>query len=86
MSESKAIANRKTIIQNQKTIIADQAAPRANPIANPPHATSLKNQIRILKNQGAFNTVIENQREILARRSQRFAHQSWLIIFAKRRA
>jgi len=36
MSESKAIANRKTIIQNQKTIIADQAAPRANPIATPP--------------------------------------------------
>ena len=68
MSESNAIANQKTILQNQKTIIANQAALRANQTTiKKNQASILKNQSAFLKNQGALNTIIGNQKEILAR-------------------
>jgi hypothetical protein len=71
MSESKVIANQQTIIKNQKTIIANQAALRANQTAiKKNQASILKNQAGILRNQGALKTIVENQKEILARLSK----------------
>jgi hypothetical protein len=68
MSESTVIANQKTIVQNQKTIIGNQAGLRANQTTiKKNQAAILKNQSAILKNQGALQTIIKNQKEILAR-------------------
>jgi hypothetical protein len=68
MSESEVVANQKIIIQNQKTIIANQAALRANQkTIQGNQGRILKNQAGILKNQSALNTIVKNQKQILAR-------------------
>ena len=76
MSEAKVIANQNTIIKNQKAIIANQSALKANQTTiKKNQASILKNQAGILKNQGTLSTIVENQKEILARLNKRFAHQ-----------
>jgi hypothetical protein len=61
MSESKVIANQKTILQNQKAILSNQKIIQANQV------TIKKNQAAILKNQAALQTIVENQKKILAK-------------------
>jgi hypothetical protein len=68
MSENQVIANQKTIVQNQKTILANQSALRVNQTTiKKNQAAILKNQSSILKNQNALQTIIKNQKDILAR-------------------
>jgi TolA-binding protein len=61
MSERDVISNQKKILSNQRQIIANQKSIRAN------QETIKKNQGTILKNQGSLNTIIKNQKQILAR-------------------
>jgi hypothetical protein len=60
MSENDVIANQKRILKNQKEIIANQTRIKSNQEA------IKKNQGTILKNQGSLNTILKNQRQILA--------------------
>jgi hypothetical protein len=60
MSERQVIANQKQILKNQKTILANQGQIKAN------QETIKKNQAAILKNQGSLDTIIKNQKHILA--------------------
>jgi hypothetical protein len=61
MSENDVIANQKRILQNQKSILANQSAIKAN------QETIKKNQVSILKNQATLNTIVQNQKKILAK-------------------
>jgi hypothetical protein len=61
MSENAVIANQKLILRNQSEILANQGQIKANQV------TIKKNQATILKNQGSLNTIIKNQKQILAR-------------------
>jgi hypothetical protein len=61
MSENDVIANQKRILQNQKSILANQSAIKAN------QETIKKNQASILKNQATLNTIVQNQKKILAK-------------------
>jgi hypothetical protein len=71
MSERNVIANQKAIIKNQKTIISNQVALRSNQNTIKRNQSSiLKNQASILKNQTALDTIVANQKEILARLSK----------------
>jgi hypothetical protein len=60
MSEIAVIANQKRILKNQKEIIANQTKIKSNQEA------IKRNQATILKNQGSLNTIIKNQKQILA--------------------
>jgi hypothetical protein len=60
MSENDVIANQKRILNNQKEIIANQTKIKSNQEA------IKRNQATILKNQGSLNTIIKNQKQILA--------------------
>jgi hypothetical protein len=60
MSESTVIANQKQILNNQKTIIANQKQIKSN------QDTIKRNQGTILKNQGSLDTILKNQKQILA--------------------
>jgi hypothetical protein len=61
MSENDVIANQKRILQNQKSIIANQNTIKAN------QEIIKKNQASILKNQGTLDTIVKNQKKILAK-------------------
>jgi hypothetical protein len=61
MSENDVIANQKRILQNQKTILANQSSIKAN------QETIKKNQASILKNQTTLDTIVKNQKKILAK-------------------
>jgi len=61
MSENDVIANQKHILQNQKSILANQNTIKAN------QETIKKNQASILKNQTTLNTIVQNQKKILAK-------------------
>jgi hypothetical protein len=60
MSESDVIANQKQILKNQKEIISNQNQIKSN------QDTIKKNQATILKNQGTLDTIVKNQKQILA--------------------
>lgn len=60
MSENDVIANQKRILKNQKEIIANQTQIKSNQEA------IKKNQATILKNQGSLNTILKNQKQMLA--------------------
>ena len=60
MSENDVIANQKRILKNQKEIIANQMQIKSN------QETIKKNQATILKNQSSLNTILKNQKRILA--------------------
>jgi hypothetical protein len=60
MPESDIIANQKQILRNQKEIIANQNQIKSN------QNTIQKNQATILKNQGTLDTIVKNQKQILA--------------------
>jgi hypothetical protein len=60
MSETAVITNQKRILKNQKGIIANQTKIKSN------QETIKKNQGTILKNQGSLNTILKNQKQILA--------------------
>jgi hypothetical protein len=60
MSENDVISNQKQILRNQKEILANQKQIKAN------QDTIKKNQATILKNQGTLNTILKNQKQILA--------------------
>jgi hypothetical protein len=61
MSENDVIANQKQILKNQKSILANQKTIKAN------QETIKKNQSSILKNQATLNTIVSNQKKILAK-------------------
>ena len=61
MSEHDVIANQKKILQNQKSILANQGTIKAN------QETIKKNQVSILKNQATLDTIVKNQKKILAK-------------------
>jgi hypothetical protein len=61
MSENDVIANQKRILQNQKSILANQGTIKAN------QETIKKNQVSILKNQATLDTIVKNQKKILAK-------------------
>lgn len=61
MSENDVIANQKKILQNQKSILANQKAIKGN------QETIKKNQTTILKNQVTLDTIVKNQKKILAK-------------------
>jgi hypothetical protein len=61
MSENDVIANQKRILQNQKSILTNQTAIKAN------QETIKKNQASILRNQATLNTIVQNQKKILAK-------------------
>ena len=68
MSESDVLANQKTILQNQKTVIANQGAIQANQkTIKGNQANILRNQASILKNQRTLDTIVKNQKQILAK-------------------
>jgi hypothetical protein len=60
MSEIAVLANQKRILGNQKEILANQKRIKSNQEA------IKRNQATILKNQGSLNTIIKNQKQILA--------------------
>jgi hypothetical protein len=60
MSENDVIANQKSILKNQNEIIANQTKIKSNQEA------IKKNQATILRNQGSLNTILKNQKQILA--------------------
>jgi hypothetical protein len=60
MSENDVIANQKRILKNQNEIIANQTQIKSN------QETIKRNQAKILKNQDSLNTIIKNQKQILA--------------------
>jgi hypothetical protein len=60
MSEKNVISNQKQILKNQKSILRNQSHIRTN------QETIKKNQAAILKNQSSLDTILENQKEILA--------------------
>jgi hypothetical protein len=60
MSESDVIANQKQILRNQKEILSNQNQIKSN------QDTIKKNQGTILKNQGTLDTIVKNQKQILA--------------------
>jgi hypothetical protein len=61
MAEKHVVANQNRILQNQKSILANQKAIKAN------QETIKKNQASILKNQATLNTIVSNQKRILAK-------------------
>ena len=60
MSERTVISNQNRILSNQKTIVANQGEIKAN------QETIKKNQAAILKNQRTLDTIVKNQKRILA--------------------
>jgi hypothetical protein len=60
MSERTVVNNQKQILKNQKVILSNQGHIQAN------QETIKKNQASILKNQASLNTIIKNQKQILA--------------------
>jgi hypothetical protein len=63
MPENEVLANQKQILRNQKSILANQDDIKAN------QGIIKKNQASILKNQATLNTIVKNQKKILAKLS-----------------
>jgi hypothetical protein len=61
MSENDVITNQRQILRNQKSILANQSVIKSN------QETIKKNQASILKNQNILNTIVANQKKILAK-------------------
>jgi hypothetical protein len=61
MAERDVVANQKRILQNQKSILGNQNAIKSN------QETIKKNQAAILKNQTTLDTIVKNQKKILAK-------------------